>query len=317
MTPWQAGGVTVVVPLYRNRYTVLEAVASAVSQTRPPDEVVVVDDGSDDGSPEAVAEAFPSVRVLHQENAGPAAARNAGWREATTEWVAFLDADDTWEPEKLERQLEAASLLPGAGLVACNWSPPGSRAGPPPPPGRRARRLSGIDILLLNRFQTSTVLVRRSVLESVGGFDPMLDGTEDWELWLRCSRACEVVKLDESLVRYRDTAGSYSKDGERYRTAMRATLARELPLSGLGPRRQAEVRAWHELRLAVAFVLQRRGDLAAGSLRELHERHLLAAVPAASLRYLVPFLLRRRLRRVRPVQPLRLCPRRLPYRRYG
>ncbi len=302
----RTGGVTVVMPVCGNEDTVLQALRSVERQTRPPEAVVVVDDGSKDRSADLVAEHFPAARLIRQENSGPAAARNTGWRLAEKEWVAFLDADDTWEPAKLESQLRASHLLPTLGLVACNWVPPG--AAPGGTTGSRpkvAYRLRALDLLLLNRFQTSTVLVRTDVLEKTGGFDPALDGTEDWDLWLRCTRQCDVVNLEAALVRYRDSPNSYSKDGERYRASMRRMLARELPTSGLSDMRQAEIRAWHELRLAVALLLRRRHGPARAAFAETF-RSDPAATLAATGRYLVPFLLRRKLRRIRPVQPLRL-----------
>lgn len=283
----------------------LDALRSVARQTLPVDKVIVVDDGSKDRSAELVAEHFPAAVLVRQDNTGPAGARNAGWRLAETEWVAFLDADDTWEPTKTESQLRASNLLPALGLVACNWAPPAAPVGGAGTTGTVARRLRTIDLLLLNRFQTSTVMVRRDVLEKTGGFDPELDGTEDWDLWLRCSQHCEVVKLEEVLVRYRDSPNSYSKNGERYRSSMRAMLARELPASGLSPRRRGEVLAWHELRFAVGLAFQRRTDLARAAFTGAFRRDPAAAL-AATGHYLLPFLLRRRLRRIRPVQPLRL-----------
>lgn len=172
-----------------------------------------------------------------------------------------------------------------------------------------------MDLLLLNRFQTSTVLARVDTLRELGGFDPALDGVEDWDLWLRCAGRGTVVKLEDQLVRYRDTPASYSKDGRRVHATMRALLERELPASGLSSYRQREVRACHELRFVVGFVAQDRPDLARELVRDLGRDGLVTAVPGATGHYLLPYLVRRRMRRmrrnrwirwIRPVQPLRL-----------
>ncbi len=99
--------VSVIIPTYNRKETLLRALRSVLHQTRPPEEIIVVDDGSTDGTGAVVQQEFPSVRYLRQENRGISAARNRGIREASGEWVAFLDSDDEWLPRKLERQLEA------------------------------------------------------------------------------------------------------------------------------------------------------------------------------------------------------------------
>ena len=114
----QSLSISVVIPAYNAEGCVVRAVESVLAQSRPAMEVIVVDDGSRDATA-AVAERFgPAVRVLRQANGGPAAARNHGVREAGGEWIAFLDADDAWLPQKLERQAEK---LDGAqvGVVHC------------------------------------------------------------------------------------------------------------------------------------------------------------------------------------------------------
>ena len=98
--------VTVVIPTYNRKGLLPRALTSVARQTRPPDEVIVVDDGSTDDTEGLVRREFPDVRYLQQENRGVAAARNRGIREAKGEWLAFLDSDDEWLPQKLTRQLD-------------------------------------------------------------------------------------------------------------------------------------------------------------------------------------------------------------------
>jgi glycosyltransferase involved in cell wall biosynthesis len=303
--PAVANAVSVVVPAHNNAATIAEALQSARNQTSPPDEVIVVDDGSSDGTAEIVATGFPEVQLIRQPNAGPAGARNRALELVRTGWVAFLDADDVWEPDRLHLQLAVAEQHSDAVIVACNWGP-FDGATPQPVAKNRSRRISSLDVLLLNRFQTSTVLARTDAVRRLGGFDPRLDGVEDWDLWLRCARLGTILKLDGRLVRYRDTPASYSKNGRRVHDAMRAMLDRELPISKLSPYRQREVRAWHELRFLVGFVMQGEWALVRTTTRELRRDGLVTAVPGATARLLVPFLVRRRVRHFYLVEPLGL-----------
>jgi glycosyltransferase involved in cell wall biosynthesis len=288
---------SVVVPAHDAEATVEAAIRSALAQTSPPDEIVVVDDGSTDSTSTVVRRIGEPVRLVVQRQSGPSAARNAGVAASSGEWVAFLDADDEWHPEKLERQLRVAQ--DDVALVATDWARGPARG--PVPDAMPITRLPSRKILLLNRFQTSTVLLRREAFVAAGGFDPSLDGVEDWDMWLRASRHGTVVKLDWPFVRYTDVATGYSKALERvYRTG-HTMLQRELgePPSGAG----RGVMAWHHLRFALAYLLA--GDrLAAGRcLSDLRDAGLTGAVPEASVRYLLPFLAGRLQRRVKGTRP--------------
>jgi glycosyltransferase involved in cell wall biosynthesis len=108
--------IAAVVPLFNGALFIERAVLSALRQRRPPDEIIVVDDGSTDGGGKLVAQRFPNVSVLTQENRGEGAARNAGIALSTCDWVALLDADDVWLPRRLERHVE--SLDRDAALAA-------------------------------------------------------------------------------------------------------------------------------------------------------------------------------------------------------
>ena len=104
--------VSVVIPTYNRRDTLARALDSVFAQTRTPFEVIVVDDGSNDGTSDWVREVYPEVRLLEQENQGVSAARNYGIREASGTWLAFLDSDDAWFPEKLASQVQALETSP-------------------------------------------------------------------------------------------------------------------------------------------------------------------------------------------------------------
>jgi glycosyltransferase involved in cell wall biosynthesis len=285
--------VSVVVPAHDAEATIEAALRSALNQTRPPDEIVVVDDGSVDKTAAAARRAGDAVRVVVQPQGGPSAARNAGVAASSGDWVAFLDADDEWHPEKLEHQLRLAAG--DVVLVATDWArdPVAARA----PRVVPTSAIPTSRILLLNRFQTSTVLLRRDAFMAAGGFDPSLDGVEDWDMWLRASREGTVVKLDWPFVRYADVATGYSKALERvYRTGRRM-LEREVgnPPAGRGK----AVMAWHHLRFALAYFLAGDRAMARACLDDLRRAGLMAAAPEATVRYLLPFLAGRVRRRLR------------------
>lgn len=288
-----SSGVAVVVPAHDSEATVERALRSALGQTRPPDEIVVVDDGSTDATAATARAVGQGVRVVCQERGGPSAARNAGVAASSCGWIAFLDADDEWHREKIERQLRFAA---GATvLVATDWAR--ALVGAPAPAEVPTTRITTADILLLNRFQTSTVLLRRDAFEAAGRFDPALDGVEDWDMWLRSSRQGEVVKLDWPFVHYADVSSGYSKALERvYRTG-RVMLEREL---GPSPDRHARaVLAWHHERFALAFLLDGDREMARVCMSECRDSGLGRAIPEAAARYVLPFLASRAQRRLR------------------
>jgi GT2 family glycosyltransferase len=284
---------SVVVPAHDAEGTVEAAIRSALVQTCPPDEIVVVDDGSTDATATVVRRIGGPVHLVSKPQGGPSSARNAGVAASFGEWLAFLDADDEWHPEKLERQLRLAGG--DVVLVATDWSREAVRA--PAPERVPTTVLKTSKILLLNRFQTSTVLLRRDACIAAGGFDPSLDGVEDWDMWLRASRQGKVVKLDWPFVRYTDVATGYSKALDRvYRTG-RTMLERELGAPPIGTGRA--VMAWHHLRFALAYALADDAADARACLADLREAGLVGAVPEATARYLLPFLAGRALRRLR------------------
>jgi glycosyltransferase involved in cell wall biosynthesis len=207
--------VSVVVPAYRAVATVGEALASAAAQTLREIEIVVVDDGSDDGTDAvvgALAARDPRIRLLRQENRGVSAARNAGIRAARGEYVAFLDADDLWHPEKLERQLARfGECGPDVGLVY-TWSTCMDGRGRILP-GRAFTETAEGDVyarLLLGHFVNGTHMVRRRLLLEVGGYDEELGGNEDMALYLDLAERCRFAVVPECLAGYRLSPESLS-----------------------------------------------------------------------------------------------------------
>jgi glycosyltransferase involved in cell wall biosynthesis len=205
--------ISVVIPTYNRRSHVFRAIDSALAQTVPVDEIIVVDDGSTDGTAEAVGCRYGSrVNVFKQDNGGAAAARNYGIREARGEWVAFLDSDDVWLPTKIERQVEAlAALGREFGLCSTDTVFDGNpdmtlsrfqETGFAAAPGfgaleEPARYIVG----WRNPFVTSSLVVRCSLLRDVGGFDEALVIGEDQDLMLRLGFRARVCFVAEQLVR--------------------------------------------------------------------------------------------------------------------
>lgn len=193
--------ISVVVPTHNRRDWLPRALASVRAQTCPPREIIVVDDGSDDGTVSMLEQRFPDVCCLRQSHRGVSSARNLGIRRATGEWVALLDSDDEWLPRKLERQQEWLCRHPGIRLCHTDevWIQNGKRRNP----GRRHRKQGGWiyrHCLILCCISPSSVVVHRSVFHTVGMFDESLPACEDYDMWLRVCSRMPVGFIDEQLV---------------------------------------------------------------------------------------------------------------------
>ncbi len=195
--------VSVVIPTFNRRGMVFEAVESVLCQTWRDWELVVVDDGSTDGTAEALEAEFgdPRVRVFRQENAGASAARNRGARGTRGPLLAFLDSDDTWLPEKLERQLEALREHPESPACYTEeiWYRRGRRVNP-----RTIHAKHGGWVfdrcLPLCIISPSSILLSRGVFEGLGGFDESLPACEDYEFWLRLAARHPIHLVAEPLI---------------------------------------------------------------------------------------------------------------------
>ena len=209
--------VSVIIPAYRAAHTIGRAIDSVLAQTRPPREILVIDDGSPDGLAAALAGYGARVRLHRQPNGGAASARNRGIDLASGERLAFLDADDYWEPHKLERQLAILERHAEVALIAGHFyqEPPGlpRYANPlsPCPYLDRVLSVSGAETVeVARRIWTSTVVVRRSALGE-RRFDPSLETAEDVDLWIRLVLAAPVYLMSEPLATAVLTAGSLSR----------------------------------------------------------------------------------------------------------
>ena len=226
--------VSVCIPTYNAAEYLRLAIESALAQTRPPDEIIVVDDGSPDHTRE-VCESFGArVRYILQENDRTlgAGARAHAMREATGDWIALLDHDDLWRPDKLERQFAALAEHPdafavftrfrsvdGEGRPACEEAPLSGGTVRHEP--RDAFHL----LLQENHFAPSTALVRRSFVAEHGVTDPREVGCADWDLWLSIVRhGHPVLVIEERLVDYRVFPEQFCSDKRRLAAALERTL---------------------------------------------------------------------------------------------
>ncbi len=294
--------VSVVIPTYNSQDTIKAALESVYSQTVLPDEVLVIDDESSDNTCLIVTANFPEAKLIKKPNGGPSSARNLGIKNAKFEWIAFLDADDIWSRYKNEVQLREIRESPKAVLVASNWSGSAKTlltSQTTEPPHSNVKRLWTSDILILNRFQTSTVMARRDQLDQLHGFRSELDGAEDWDMWLRLSRLGEIVLIQEPLVFYRDTSGGYSKDLTRLMLAMEKMMIRESANGTINSRLLKKIWAWHYLRFCVGFILMKDGRGAKASIVSAIKAGVGPQIPSASWDYLIPFLASRARRRIR------------------
>lgn len=213
----QMPDVSVIIPTWNRVELLLKAVRSALAQTIPPLEVLVCDDGSTDGS-EAEIRAIGDGRVrwLNGERCGrPAAPRNRGIRESLGEWIAFLDNDDVWFPDKLEKQLRLAERL-GCGAVCSNASRfvPGQGINGSYLAWDR-QLITFDDLLQVNQVICSSAVIHRALFETVEGFPEAaeLKALEDYALWLRVATSTDFAFIAEPLLLYRDDAGSSIRSG--------------------------------------------------------------------------------------------------------
>ena len=221
--------VSVVVPAYNAAATIEQALESVFRQSFRDFEVIVVDDGSTDSTRRVLAGYGDRIRVLAKANEGkPAAARNLGVRGAAGELVAFLDADDWWREDKLDRQVGVFGGRPEVGLVytgdATVDADGKTLSVNPCPPGARGWIY---DLLTVRNVMVgSSVMARHKAIARAGGFDENLTSIENWDLWIRISRDWAIEYIDEPLTLYRVHEGNRSSNVELRRENVFRVLAK-------------------------------------------------------------------------------------------
>ena len=193
--------VSVIIPTRDRAHLIRRVLDSVYSQTRLPDEVIVVDDGSKDDTCNIIKSHYPDVVLLSQENQGVSSARNKGIETAKFDWIALLDSDDAWQPEKIEYQMK--SLENQSEFLFCHTNEIWIRNGVHVNPLKKHAKRGG-DIFLhclpLCVISPSSVIMNRTILDSVGLFDTNLPVCEDYDLWLRICSRFPVLYLNEKLV---------------------------------------------------------------------------------------------------------------------
>ena len=193
--------VSVIIPTFNRVEYLPDALDSVYSQTHPVSEVIVVDDGSTDHTVEKLSPSYPSVQFLRQENQGVSSARNLGIAKASHPWIALLDSDDRWTPQKLERQINHLSQNPSLRAVHSGekWIRDGKEINIP---ASLDKSKEGLWERSLEKciICPSSVLLHQSVFEKTGTFDPSLAICEDYDFWLRLLLTHEIGLIDEPLV---------------------------------------------------------------------------------------------------------------------
>jgi glycosyltransferase involved in cell wall biosynthesis len=254
--------VSVVIPCYNCARYLGDAIQGVLNQRYGASEIIVVDDGSTDSTPQVMASFGDTVRCIRQKNAGLAAARNAGIRAARGKFVALLDADDVWLPEYLATMVPAFGTDVSIGAAYCGWVYIDTTG------VRQARRnicvvprehmyaaMTRMDFLI-----PSAVVVRRDCFAQLGPFDETLKhGCEDWDMWLRLLTRYAMVGVSRALVQYRIHGENMSANFERLELAKRCVVAKHF---GSDERRTvAHRRAYGGLYLSSAYAHLERGGI--------------------------------------------------------
>jgi glycosyltransferase involved in cell wall biosynthesis len=216
--------VSIIIPVYNCEQFVAEAIKSALEQDYLHKEVILVNDGSTDGTLEVLRTFGDAIRLIDQKNGGPPKARNTGLHAARGDYIAFLDADDVWLQNKISTQVAHLDAHPEVGTVVSSWyewpaAPNGKYIRPdfsvePMPKIGLDERYSGwlynkllFDCVLL----TSAVMMRSSIVKLIGDFDVTMFNGDDYDYWIRVSRVAQISRLRKVGTLYRVLPGSVSR----------------------------------------------------------------------------------------------------------
>ena len=193
--------ISVVIPTYNRIELLKRSIDSVINQTIKPSEIIIVDDGSNDGTEAMVKKKYDSLKLIKQKNKGVSAARNSGIKASSGEWICFLDSDDEWKNDKLEKQITAVANNSDYKFFHSNeiWIKNGKRINQ-----KKKHKKYGGDIfkkcLDMCRISPSSVLIDKNIFEEIGFFNENLVVCEDYELWLRICDKYEVFFIDEPLI---------------------------------------------------------------------------------------------------------------------
>jgi glycosyltransferase involved in cell wall biosynthesis len=216
--------ISIIIPTYNSDKYICEAIDSILCQTYKDYEIIVIDDGSTDNTRIIIANHYPTVRYFYSSNRGVSSARNIGISKARGEFIAFLDADDLWAPEKLDKQVKLFWSKPELGLVFTEHSLFNETGVVKIGADKRRRLMHGniVRNVFLNSYvATPTVMVRKHVFDRVGLFEEELIVAEDDNMWMRIAMVYPIELIDDSLALIRIVEGSLSR-GKSYRNLIPA-----------------------------------------------------------------------------------------------
>jgi len=193
--------ISVVIPTFNRISLVARAIDSVLKQSLNPYEIIVVDDGSDDGTSEMIQNKYKSIKLIQQQNNGVSAARNNGIKHAKGDWIGLLDSDDEWTEKKLENQVDRLIKTPEYDFCHTNeiWIRNGVRVNQ----RKKHEKYGGYifdKCLDICRISPSSVLFRKNILDHVGWFDDQLPVCEDYDLWLRITAEYRILFIDDPLI---------------------------------------------------------------------------------------------------------------------
>ncbi len=194
--------ISVIIPTFNRSKTIFRAIDSILKQTYKPYEIIVVDDGSTDGTKDLVINKYPSIKYFYQSNNGVSKARNKGLHESKGEWIAFLDSDDEWLPKKLQEQKKNLEQNPTTFISHTNeiWIRNGVRVNQM----KKHQKFGGYifdKCLEFCRMSPSSIMIHRKVFEDVGNFDEDLLVCEDYDLWIRVTSKYLVTYIDDLMIK--------------------------------------------------------------------------------------------------------------------
>lgn len=262
--------VSVIIPTYNRKHTLGKALDSVLVQEEIPFEVIIVDDGSTDGTFDFVQSHYPQVTLLTQKNLGPSAARNHGIKQSRGEWIAFLDSDDEWLPGKLRAQLSFFANNPSVRICQTEeiWIRNGIRVNPM----KKHKKISGNifeSSLALCLVSPSCSMIHRELLDEVGLFDESLPACEDYDLWLRIAAKHSFGLIETPyVVRY---GGHQDQTSAKYPVMDRYRIQSLVKILSLGILNAAQTNAAEKMLLEKSNIVlegaRKRGN--AGMIQEI------------------------------------------------
>ena len=214
--------IATIIPTFNRKHTLQRAIDSVYDQKYISNEIIIVDDGSTDGTDEWIKKKYPQIIFLSQSNSGVSSARNLGIKAARSEWIALLDSDDEWLPEKLQKQVKSIESNPE--YLCCHTNEIWIRNGVQVNQMKKHQKYGGnifFKSLDMCRISPSSILFHKSILDQTGYFDESLTICEDYDLWLRISAKYPILYLDTPLIKkyggHEDQLSKVSDGIEKYR----------------------------------------------------------------------------------------------------